>query len=491
MPRIRAETGATEPDPGVLEVAIRDRDVPLLVKWLFGVTVKLTKGQVKIIRAIAFAEHRRIVIKAPTRYGKTWCIALGLCLRFIFDRRALDARLLGPRIEQVEQLREYVIGFILASRHLRTQLEMRATGLERLKSEASRRKLTFKDGKSIWIQTASGDAFRLMGHGGDLIIIIEACLIDDDAWAKVLRMAGDDASEEDAVDETSGWIVKEGNPWHESNHFARAFKDPNYHVIDILLAQAISEGRIRPAFLEEQKRELSPIHYEVLYESRFPNAAEGQLIAGSWIDVAEKGKPPPDPSMGYSLDVARGGGDLSVLTSWLETPFFRYAEQQHVLDSGDTVKISKWAANLMVNGSDVVVDSNGIGAGVADNLFNGVQVAPGEPVKKFQVTFFIQAEKPDDPETYSNLKAEVFWKARKALEETRAGFNPVLRDLRAQLPGYRWSLDSRGKIRIDDPAGKSPDHGDSFVYRFAKRVGPKPRPVGVPRPDPLTRIRRL
>lgn len=470
-----------------LEDAIHDRDAVTLAKWAFNfppgpLDHLAPPGQAAILEPVMFGTTRRLIIGAYTQYGKTRSIAVGLAGRMLLDPDPLDFRLLAPRIEQTEQLRGYVLDAVLACPLLRGNLKANVTRLERLNSELSRRRLTFHDGKQLYIHTAQGDAFRLMGHGGDVIATVESCLIEDDAWDKIGRMVGGHPSAEGQpadVPAGQGWIVKEGNPWHMGNHFYRHWRDPSWTRLHVDAEQGVREGRVTRAFLEEQKRDLVPVRYRVLYESLFPDVAEGQLYPGHWIDAAQEGmvlrERDAGVGVGYSLDVANGGADRTVLTRFLEAGLHRHAQWQREVDFDDTERTAEWAAGLMEAKADVVVDANGVGAGVSDKLRR----------LGFQVTAFIQAESPHDDQ-FLNRKAEVFWAARLALEGKTATLDVSLRTLRSQLLGYRWSLDGRGKTRVEDPKGKSPDHGDSYLYRWAKRSGPKPRPGGVARPNPLS-----
>jgi hypothetical protein len=461
-----------------LEDAIHDRDAHSLALWGFGFDA--TPGQVEILRPIMFGTTRRLIVSAYTQYGKTRTIGIGLAGRMLLDPDPLDFRLLAPRLEQTEQLRGYVVDAILANPLLRGNLKSDVTRVERLNAELSRRRLTFHDGKVLHIHTAEGKAFRLMGAGGDVIATVESCLIEDDAWDKIGRMVGGrppaDGLPAD-VPHGQGWIVKEGNPWHMGNHYYRHWKDPTWTRVHINADQGLLEGRITKGFLDEQRRELVPARYRVLYDSQFPDVAEGQLFPGPWVDDAMTRDALTVGSVAWSLDVANGGTDRTVLTRFLEAGTRRHATDQYEADFGDTEETADWVHGLIGDHADVVVDANGVGAGVADKLRR----------KGHEVTFMVQAEAPSDDQ-FQNRKAEVFWAARTALETGQASISPNLRTLRAQLLGFRWSLDGRGKTRIEDPQGKSPDHGDSWVYRWARRIGPRPRPRGVAKPNPLTRV---
>lgn len=439
--------------------------------------------QEDILRSVAFGDHPRVVISTYTRYGKTFWMARGAAMRILFDPRPLDFRLLGPTEDQTEILRGYVVDSILRCPLLREHLQFTATDADRLKVETSRRKLTFKDGKVLWVQTAGGDAFRLMGHGGDVLIVIESALITDDAWGKVMRMLGNDGA--------GGWLIEEGNPWSRGNHFERHWNDPAYHRIHASWRTGLREGRHTQAWFDEQRRELSPVEWQVLYESQFPDQAESQLIAWQHIQHAAtaprfwNGAHPDTVRVAYVIDVAEGGGDETVLSRFrVEGTGARARYQcdwQKARTYADTEQTADWAHAEMEPASVVFVDAIGVGKGVADKLRRrGHGVREVKVSRKAHLTQR-QQEAPDgrpEAKRFLNQKAEIFWTARQAFEDDRMRI-PNEPRLHAQLSLYRFEV---GPIRVTEECNKSPDRGDSLCYVFANPIErPKPQGLGVAR----------
>ena len=84
--------------------AIEKQNVKFLCRVYFGIS--LTYKQQKIVRVIAFAKHKRISISAMTRYGKTFCVSLGVCL-FIMLNEDKKIALIAPQREQAQIIRNY------------------------------------------------------------------------------------------------------------------------------------------------------------------------------------------------------------------------------------------------------------------------------------------------------------------------------------------------------------------------------------------------
>ena len=67
-----------------LREVLRNEDVKFLAKFLFN--VELSKMQEVIVRSIAFPDSKRIVISCMTRYGKSFCVSMGILMFAMFQR---------------------------------------------------------------------------------------------------------------------------------------------------------------------------------------------------------------------------------------------------------------------------------------------------------------------------------------------------------------------------------------------------------------------
>lgn len=116
----------------------------------------------------------------------------------------------------------------------------------------------------------------------------------------------------------------------------------------------------------------------------------------------------------------------------------------------------------------IVVDEVGIGAGPYDRLIELGEDAVG----------FNCGERPLDTERFLNRRAELYWMLREMFERGESDIDPDDEDLAAQLGAVKWTVDSRGHIKIEskDDIRKrgllSPDRADALCYTL---VDPGPR----------------
>jgi len=261
--------------------AIETKDVKFLCKYLFD--VDLTPYQELIVREIAFKEHKRITICAFTRYGKTFCVALGVLLYILFNTNK-KIGLIAPTNKQTAILRNYIAEFLIKSELLTALLDLDLSGVERLKKEVSKTRITFKNNITLQVLSAEGTGNRMMGFGFDVVVVDESCLIAHEVYRqKISRMLGD------SVD---SMLVEIGNPWHKDNQMWEHWIIPDDEIhkkIKVDYKIGFEEERISRQFLEEQRADLTPIEFRILYEAEFPDETEDALLKWKWIkDAVER-----------------------------------------------------------------------------------------------------------------------------------------------------------------------------------------------------------
>ena len=105
----------------------------------------LTKKQIQIVQAIAYEETDRLSVCAMTRYGKTQCVAIGIAL-FILWNENRKIMFIAPTRDKAAILRDYMADLVLGCPELINLADWEISGRERLKKEASKNRLTFKNG---------------------------------------------------------------------------------------------------------------------------------------------------------------------------------------------------------------------------------------------------------------------------------------------------------------------------------------------------------
>jgi len=334
---------------------VTEKNIPALCEALFQFTP--TPTQCKIIRAIAYAEHKRVVISCMTRYGKTLCVAAGTLLYAIMhsNKRIL---LVSPLYDQTAIIRNYIGNFIMNSPVFQTMLEQ--TSDSRVKREMSRKRLVLKNNTELTALSAEGTGDRLMGHGGDMVILDESCQIVHDVYlSKIARMLGDSP---DSI------LIEIGNPWHRDNQMWDHWCNPEYKKIHVGWKTALAEKRITQEFLDERKAELSPIEWEVQYESNFPEESEDALFRYSWVQAAilkwKDFKEWDDYIIG--IDVADKGKDRTVIMqakvydgNYLITDIYSEAKSESTQIANRVEKIRAEQSATKIN-----IDCIGVGVGI-------------------------------------------------------------------------------------------------------------------------------
>lgn len=247
-------------------------------------------------------------------------------------------------------------------------------------------------------------------------------------------------------------------------------------------------------WVEERRRpdvwgEGSPM-WQARVEAEWPDQSTDTLLPMGWL-IAAKGRNVERGPRTYGVDVARFGTDRTVRTllqgGWLE--FSKSTKFEDTVQTAGRVisDISEYEPVA------VAIDAVGVGGGVVDQVKSRV---PHKSIYPFNAN-----GKSSDPDKYSNISAEWWWKVRRAFEEGKIGFSmddpDAVESLINDLSRVKYLYDAKGRMVIDkfglgpghsermlapdDRAARSPDRADSFVLaygalgeRFAM-VKPKPQ----------------
>lgn len=442
----------------------------LVHRWFH---VDLTDIQEQMIKLILSGE-KRIVISCMTRYGKSFCVAIAILI-YIRCNENKRVKIISPQTEQSMIIRNYLSQMILESEEFMGLVDVQLTGLDKLKSEVSKKRITFKNGCELMIMSAEGEANRLMGFGGDLIVLDESCLINYEVYtSKISRMLGDSP---DSI------LVEIGNPWHPNNQMYQHWNDPAFTTFKVDYKDALKEGRITESFLEEQRRDLTPIEFKVLYEADFPDESKDSLFKLQWISGAEKKDFGNDWDASkikkiISCDPADKGKDWTVLYWGYEyNGLYKVMDVYHEAQSENMQIASKIISWYREKGADLInIDTIGVGIGVVSR----VKEVIGDKVKVNACHFgegvgASGEEYPDKGDRQSdrkptsgrkrfmNRKAEQYWRLREIFNDGRISL-PQDRNIKKDLLAMGWELTSGEKIRILDPEDRSPDFADALVY---------------------------
>ncbi len=294
-----------------------------------------------------------------------------------------------------------------------------------------------------------------------------------------------------------------GNPTDPTGDFAALFKEPGVakHHISVFDTPNFTATGITQADIESGEWEAKSQAYlaergeypypalvtpewvasrfkkwgkdSPLYQSRvlgdFPKEADNVLIPLSWIEAAhrrqwdspepQEGQESPKPPRILGVDVAWQGSDLSAI--YRRTG--RQVRRRATISGMDPMQLTGMVANLM--NEEAVdcanVDVIGIGAGVATRLDE-----LGHPVQAINVGAGAY-----DPERFANLRAEIFWNLREALDPKNPNaldLDEADEELTEELSVIRFKHRSNGQIVIE------PKDGETAKWGIKKRLGRSP-----------------
>ncbi len=359
-----------------------------------------------------------------------------------------------------------------------SQLEKK-TRLERLRQEDSKERIVFRNGGTMQIlsaneKNANKKIESAMGEGADVVILDEACLISDDVEATLFRMIagkGPDAK-----------YVKIGNPFYRLppySHFYSSWINPRYYRVFIDEQIGLFENRYTRDFLEEAQ---TKPFYDILYRCLFPEEdtmdKQGYkpLILSTDIkygmteerfkeilakDIAKGGLRFPLMS---GNDIG-GGGDYNTYA----LRYGPFAIIKGYNQSNDTMtnvseleSIAEEYKDLGWQWENCNIDDIGVGRGVSDRL-----IEKGYPVNPVSV-----GDPAVDSDTYSNLKAELYWALRLWLKKDSTRLNES--DKWIQLTWIRYKVNSEKQLKIE-PKDKlkerthtSPDFAECLMLTFSE-----------------------
>ena len=203
--------------------------------------------------------------------------------------------------------------------------------------------------------------------------------------------------------------------------------------------------------------------------------AAGQLIPTSWVQAAiERWETQPQPEgvplSAIGVDVARGGGDKTVITKryghWFGMPL-KY-EGRLTQDASSVVQKILENVTEKERNVPILIDLAGVGASPYDLLQE----------HGFKVDGFNSASRSTFRDisgrlTFVNRRAEAWWKFREALDPSSDENIAVPPDpeLIADLTAPTWKLTAQG-IKIEEKdaiikrLGRSPDAGDAVVMNY-------------------------
>ena len=335
----------------------------------------------------------------------------------------------------------------------------------------------------------------ILTHNCDILVRDEACLLNRDAFTKSSRMVGDNPEE--------SIIIELYNPWDRDNPAFEHTMDPEWDVTQIGWEQAVTEGRTTQKFIDQQKKDLRPLEFTVLYESKFPMQGEDSLFSLEWIKMSEENHFKLQDQLDNTLkgfrhlketmtqlsaneytkkknefeeelskytkivacDPAEKGLDETVVVWGIEynnrfelVSHWSEAKSEPMGVVGKVVDIATKFIEPEIRGK-INIDRIGIGSGPLSRL---KEVIRDKNIKNIKVLGCHYGEKAMKSDIFHNKKSENYFRLSDLMRDDMMDI-PVHHKFRNQLVAEKWERSSSNKKIVKDP-DKSPDWGDSLVY---------------------------
>ena len=233
-------------------------------------------------------------------------------------------------------------------------------------------------------------------------------------------------------------------------------------------------------YVETLRNEKDTVRRQRLFEGNWDyDEDQDSLISFDALSDAFSNNVVKDGNKYMIVDVARLGQDSTVFSFWDGLELYKI-EQFHKQDTQTTIQKAKdYARAENVPYSRVMVDEDGIGGAVVDGMF-GVKgfVAQSTPLptsseiraRQMKIESHLIPKR-----NFSNLKTQCAFKLAELINEHGLTFNVpsyrdiIIEELSALL--RQKDIDSDGKLKIKSKEdvklelGKSPDIGDTIIYR--------------------------
>jgi hypothetical protein len=315
------------------------------------------------------------------------------------------------------------------------------------------------------------EAFAGLHNKGKLIVLIydEASAIASPVW---------EVSEGALTDENTViiWLAF-GNPTQNTGSFRECFGKFKHRWKTFQIDSRTVEGTNKEEiarWIQDYGEDSDFVRVRVRGE--FPRSGSTQFISSDVVAAARKYK-----ATGYDglpklliVDVARFGDDQSVIG----TRQGRKASILSKLRGLDTVQVAERTIQFIDREQPdaVVVDGDGIGGGVVDQLR-----ARGYGHKLFE---FHGGSTASDPQKYFNKIAECWGLMREWLESAEIPDDP---ELASQLESREYGFSNKGQIQLekkDDLKARgldSPDIADMLAMSFGVQINIPRKPKAEPR----------
>ena len=273
-----------------------------------------------------------------------------------------------------------------------------------------------------------------------------------------------------------------GNPTDPSAHFAKMCAPGSHwnrlkisaYDSPVFTGESVPEemltNLVDSDWVERKAKEygLSSPMYAARVLGEFPEISDDSLIQPKWVEAAQEREIERNGEPKLGVDVARMGEDETVAFlregGWARVVWSAH-KQSTMVTAGHVVKLideinteRPWNEGVVAQ-----IDADGLGAGVYDRLIElGYDVAEyrgGMPAI--------------DSDRFANRRAECYWMLKEMFEAGEIDIDPDDDVLASQLQSLKWTLTSKGQIKIESKEDMrkrgmpSPDRADALMQSCA------------------------
>ena len=328
-------------------------------------------------------------------------------------------------------------------------------------------KLTLSHGEAF--AAASDDPALLEGMHADSVLLLmdEAKSIVPATWEAVEGALS-------GTGEALALAVSTPGPPSGTFHAIHTRKPglEDWWVRHVTLDEAVAAGRISPEWAEQRARQwgVASAVYQNRVLGEFHASDEDSCIPLAWIELAterwrewdDAGRPQGDAPAVLGVDVARAGGDKTVIA----TRVGDVVESLDRHDVPDLMAVTGFTAAKLGGDATAVIDCVGLGAGVLDRLREQKKNVVG-----FNASARSTARDRSGELSFLNQRSESWWRMREALDPSNDARLCLPPDdgLVGDLCAPRWKVNSTGKIQIESKddlrrrIGRSTDAADAVI----------------------------
>ena len=433
---------------------LRYRGAPgLFVEEVVGAKPDRVQGE---ILAAAAGGHRRISVRSGHGVGKS-TVASWLMLWYLMTRYPVKIVVTAPTSAQLfdalySEVRRWAGGLMPAVREL---IEVKAERIE-LRAAPSDAFVSFRTSRAEQPEA-------LQGVHADYVMLIvdEASGVPE----QVFEAAGGSMSGHNAMTLLFGNPIRSSGFFYDThNRLSADWKKFKISCVDSSRVSAEYIREMAARYGEESNA------YRIRVLGEFPKADDDTLIPMELLEMAKVREvaETEDADLVWGLDVARFGGDRSVLCVRRGNTVLSMRAWRN-LDLMQTTGVVAAEFEALPRGRrpvEILVDSIGLGAGVVDRLRE----------LKLPVVGINVSESPSITGNSFNLRAEL-WQNMKGWFAARDCRIPDIEDLISELAAVKYKFSSNGKLLIeskDDMRRRglpSPDFADALALTFAGTAG--------------------